>query len=83
MKNYNEKGFVNIGTGIDISIKELTKMLVNIIDYSGNIEFDFTKPDGTPRKLMDISKISNLGWEAKVSLIDGIKKTIEEVSSNF
>ena len=83
MKNYNEKGFVNIGTGIDISIKELTEMLVDIIDYSGKIEFDFTKPDGTPRKLMDISKISNLGWEAKVSLIDGIKKTIEEVSSNF
>ena len=83
MKNYNEKGFVNIGIGIDISIKELTEMLVNIIDYSGNIEFDFTKPDGTPRKLMNISKISDLGWEAKVSLVDGIKKTIEEVSSNF
>lgn len=73
MQNYNEDGLVNIGTGEDISIKELAILIKEIIDYDGEINFDTSKPDGTPRKLMDVSKLSNKGWKYKVKLSDGIK----------
>jgi GDP-L-fucose synthase len=78
LQNYNEKGLVNIGCGTDISIKELAKLIVAEVGYKGELVFDTTKPDGTPRKLMDPSKINNLGWMPKVKLTDGIIKTINE-----
>jgi GDP-L-fucose synthase len=80
LQNYNEKGAVNIGCGTDISIKELAEGIVDIVGYEGEVVFDITKPDGTPRKLMDITKIKKIGWLPKISLKNGLKKTIEEVN---
>jgi GDP-L-fucose synthase len=78
LQNYNEKGLVNIGCGTDISIKELAELIVLEVGYEGQLVFDNTKPDGTPRKILDVSKINALGWRAKVKLKIGIKKTIQE-----
>ena len=78
LQNYNEKGLVNIGCGTDISIKELAELIVAEVGYEGQLVFDTSKPDGTPRKLMDTSKINNLGWNVETSLFDGIKKTVSE-----
>jgi GDP-L-fucose synthase len=72
MQEYNEPGFVNIGVGMDISISELAHMIAEITGYSGTIRFDSSKPDGTPRKLMDVSKIHSLGWQAGIRLREGI-----------
>jgi len=73
MNHYNEKQFVNIGIGQDISIKDLAELIRDVIGYTGNITFDSSKPDGTPRKLMDVSKIHALGWKHKVNLREGIQ----------
>ena len=83
LQNYNEAGLVNIGWGEDISIKELATLIASEVGYIGNLEFDSTKPDGTPRKLMDTNKINNLGWKPSIKLIDGIRKTIAEVAYMF
>ena len=74
-----EKGIsqINIGTGEDLTINELAEIIKNIIGYTGNITYDSSKPDGTPRKLMDVTRIHNLGWKHKTSLEDGIKKSYE------
>jgi GDP-L-fucose synthase len=81
LQNYNEQGLVNIGCGTDVSIKELAEMIVAEVGYEGQLIFDTTKPDGTPRKLIDISKIKNLGWESKIHLVDGVQGTIKEFSN--
>jgi len=73
MQNYNEEGLMNIGTGEDISIKDLALLVKKIIGYLGEINFDATKPDGTPRKLMDVTKLHSKGWKHTVKLEDGIK----------
>ncbi len=73
MNHYNEKQFVNIGIGEDISIKDLAEMIKDVIGYTGNITFDSSKPDGTPRKLMDVSKLHALGWKHRVNLREGIQ----------
>lgn len=78
IQNYNEPGFVNIGVGEDIAIKDLAALIKKIVGYEGEIVHDLSKPDGTPRKLMDVSKLSGLGWKAKTTLEDGIKKVYEE-----
>lgn len=83
LKNYNEQGLVNIGCGADVSIKELAEIIVSEVGYDGKLVFDTTKPDGTPRKLMDVSKINKLGWNAKIELFAGLKKTIYEVKNQF
>jgi GDP-L-fucose synthase len=83
LQNYNEQGLVNIGCGTDVSIKELAEMIVAEVGYTGQLVFDTTKPDGTPRKLMDTSKINSLGWFSKIVLKDGISATIEEIKSKF
>lgn len=83
LQNYNEQGLVNIGCGNDISIKELAELIVAEVGYNGQLLFDSTKPDGTPRKLMDTSKINNLGWEAQINLKVGIIKTLEEIKNKF
>ena len=78
MQNYNEEGLVNIGTGEDISIKDLALLIKDIIGYEGEIKFDASKPDGTPRKLMDVSKLHSKGWHNKIELRDGIKLAYED-----
>lgn len=78
MQNYNEEGLVNIGTGEDISIKDLALLIKDIIGYEGGIKFDTSKPDGTPRKLMDVSKLHSKGWHHKIALRDGIKLAYED-----
>ena len=69
---------MNIGCGTDVSIKELAELIVVEVGYDGHLVFDTTKPDGTPRKLMDTSKINKLGWSPSIGLDEGIKKTINE-----
>ena len=84
LQNYNEPGLVNIGCGTDVSIKELAELIVAEVGYEGQLVFDTTKPDGTPRKLMDISKIKGYGWSPQIDLKTGIKKTVLEfISSNI
>ncbi|MEI8141451.1 MAG: GDP-L-fucose synthase [Chitinophagia bacterium] len=78
LQNYNEQGLVNIGCGNDVSIKELAELIVNEVGYEGQLVFDITKPDGTPRKLMDINKIKKIGWNPVIELQEGVIRTIEE-----
>ena len=78
LKNYNEQGLVNIGCGTDISIKELAELIVAEVGYEGKLVLDTTKPDGTPRKLLNCNKINMLGWRAKITLKEGLIKTINE-----
>jgi GDP-L-fucose synthase len=78
MQNYNEPGLVNIGVGHDITIKDLAFMVKDIVGYEGEIVHDLSKPDGTPRKLMDVSKLHSLGWKEKIELRQGIEKVYEE-----
>jgi len=73
MNTYNEKEIVNVGTGVDLSIGELANEISSIIGYEGQISWDSSKPDGTPQKLLDVSKLRSLGWEASTSLQEGIK----------
>ncbi|MBI2429182.1 MAG: GDP-L-fucose synthase [Ignavibacteriales bacterium] len=82
MNTYDGSEFVNIGTGEEVTILELAEIIKSTVVYGGKLEFDSTKPDGTPRKLLDVSKLHSLGWKAKVSLRDGIKKTIEWYLAN-
>jgi len=77
MINYNESMPLNIGTGKDLSILDLAETIKDIVGFSGSIKWDSSKPDGTPRKLLDVSKVNSLGWQAKTKLSEGIKKTYE------
>jgi GDP-L-fucose synthase len=83
-KKENEKGeiFLNIGTGKDLSIKELANIVKEAVNYQGEIIYDTSKPDGAPRKLLDVSKINNLGWKYKIGLETGIRKTYEWYKNN-
>lgn len=83
MDNYNDELFVNVGSGTDISIKDLALLVKKIVGYEGELVFDTSKPDGTPRKLMDVSRINHLGWQHKISLEEGINKVYEEVKNMF
>jgi GDP-L-fucose synthase len=78
MKSYNDKELINIGTGKDITIRELAETVKRITGYSGALEFDTTRPDGTPRKLMDVSRLHALGWKHRVALEDGISLAYED-----
>ena len=73
MKTYSESGLINVGTGEDITIAEFAKVVARTVGYAGEIVFDHTKPDGTPRKLLDVSKLASTGWRARTSLDEGIK----------
>ena len=79
MQNYNEKGLVNIGVGEDVSIAELAELIKKIVGFEGKLVFDTSKPDGTPRKLMDVSKLHSYGWKARLGLEEGITKVYEEI----
>jgi GDP-L-fucose synthase len=83
LQNYNEAGILNIGWGEDVSIKEIAELIAAEVGYKGGLVFDTTKPDGTPRKLMDTSKINNLGWKPSIKLKDGINRTVKEVIKIF
>ena len=83
LQNFDEAGIVNIGWGEDITIKELAELIATTVEYQGTLVFDSTKPDGTPRKLLDTSKINKLGWDPTITLAEGIKKTILEVQGQF
>ena len=83
LQNYNDQGLVNIGCGKDISIKELAELIVVEVGYKGELIFDNSKLDGTPRKLMDSSKINNLGWKSSISLELGLKNTITEFNKKM
>ena len=74
MNNYSESQFVNIGVGEDITIKELAEKIKVVVGYNGALTFDTSKPDGTPRKLVDVTKLNSLGWKAKISLDEGLRK---------
>jgi GDP-L-fucose synthase len=80
MRNFDEPGPINVGVGNDLSILDLALLVQKEIEYTGNIVHDLTKPDGTPRKLLDVNKLSQLGWQAKISLEDGIRRVCEEYS---
>ena len=83
MNNYNDNEIVNIGTGKDISIKELASTIKKVIGYEGAFRFDTSKPDGTPRKLLNVNKINNLGWKAKTELRTGIELTYKDFLQKF
>lgn len=82
MNNYSDSGIVNIGTGEDIAIKDLTMLIKDIVGYTGEIRHDTSKPDGTPRKLMDVSLLHSLGWKHSIDLPEGIKLVYKEVKDN-
>ncbi|PWG82522.1 GDP-L-fucose synthase [Pararcticibacter amylolyticus] len=83
METYNEPNLINIGTGEDVTIKELALTVKKIIGFEGELEFDTTKPDGTPRKLMDVSKLHSYGWKHKVELEEGIQLAYEDFLSKL
>jgi GDP-L-fucose synthase len=82
MQNYDEEGLVNIGTGEDIAIKDLAILIKNIIGYEGEIKFDTSKPDGTPRKLMDVTKLHGKGWKHTIELQEGIELAYQDFLSH-
>jgi len=81
MKNYNNRQFVNVGFGSDLSIKELALTIKKIVGYEGDLKFDSSKPNGTPRKLMDSSKINQAGWKPKIALVEGITSVYNEIKA--
>jgi GDP-L-fucose synthase len=78
MQHYNDPEFINVGTGEDITITELAQLIMKIVGYEGKIEHDTSKPDGTPRKLMDVTKLNSLGWKAGITLEQGIRKVYQQ-----
>lgn len=83
MKNYNSSEIINIGTGKDLKIRELAQLVKKIVGYSGKIVWDSSKPDGTPKKQLDVTKLFKLGWKPRISLEEGIKKEYEWFLNNF
>jgi GDP-L-fucose synthase len=82
MDHYSEEGLINIGWGRDVTILELAKTIQQKVGYTGALKFDSSKPDGSPRKLLDVSKLTALGWKAKVDLPEGIDRTIDWYREN-
>lgn len=82
MERYHGNDFINVGTGSDVSIRELAEMIADIVGYKGKIVMDPTKPDGMPQKLLDVSKLHNMGWRHKTELQEGIKRTYEDFIKN-
>lgn len=82
MENYNDPGAINVGTGSDITIEDLAHLVKKIVGFEGEIVFDTSKPDGTPKKQLDVSKINGLGWKAKIDLEEGIKQSYSSFLNN-
>jgi GDP-L-fucose synthase len=83
MQNYNEAGLVNIGVGEDITIKDLALLVKKIVGFEGELKFDTSKPDGTPRKLMDVGKLHSFGWKHRINLEEGITSVYKEVKDKL
>ncbi len=83
MDTYDGEDWVNVGTGKDLSIRALAEMICEVVGYTGRLAWDSSKPDGTPRKLMDVSRIHALGWKAQIDLRDGIERVYSEVQGSF
>ena len=83
MHNFDESGFINIGTGHDITIKELALLIQKVVGFEGELVFDTSQPDGTPRKLMDVSKLNSKGWHYQVELEQGIRLVYEDFKNNY
>jgi GDP-L-fucose synthase len=83
MNNYEGNKIVNIGTGQDITISELTDLIAEVVGYTGEVRWDTTKPDGMPRKLLDVSFLYSLGWKQKTSLKDGLRLTYQDFLKNY
>ncbi|MDX2068252.1 MAG: GDP-L-fucose synthase [Haliscomenobacter sp.] len=81
MQTYNEEGLVNVGVGHDLSIKDLALLIRGIVGYEGDIVHDLSKPDGTPRKLMDVAKLTAAGWQAKIGLEEGIRQVYAQLKN--
>lgn len=77
MENYADEGIVNLGVGNDVSIRELVEIVKDVVGFRGELEFDTSKPDGTPRKLVDVTRLTALGWQATISLTEGIRRTYD------
>tara|TARA_R110002110_G_scaffold85816_1_gene223292 strand:+ start:32045 stop:33013 length:969 start_codon:yes stop_codon:yes gene_type:complete len=75
MQNYSDEPFVNIGTGEDISIADFATLVADVVGYSGSFDYDTSRPDGTPRKLVDVTRLTELGWQSKISLREGVERT--------
>jgi GDP-L-fucose synthase len=75
LQSYDAEPIVNIGWGEDITIRQLAELVLSAIGYSGRLEFDSSKPDGTPRKLLDVARLTNLGWKPRIPLKDGVAQT--------
>jgi GDP-L-fucose synthase len=75
MQSYDDAQIINVGTGTDVTIRELAETIARVVGFEGDLAFDATKPDGTPRKLLDVSRLAALGWKAKIALEDGIRST--------
>jgi GDP-L-fucose synthase len=82
MENYNDSGHVNVGTGKDVSIKELALTVKDIVGFNGELVFDSSKPDGTPRKLMDVGKLTKMGWRYRIDLQDGVSSVYKQYSED-
>ena len=83
MDTYSGEEWVNVGTGEDLSIKSLAELICDIVGYTGELDWDTSKPDGAPRKLMNVDRINELGWKASIGLREGIERVYAEVKSTF
>jgi GDP-L-fucose synthase len=83
MDRFDEAGFINVGTGVELSIRQLAELIAQITGFNGSIVFDPTKPDGTPRKLMDVTRLSRAGWKAEIPLEDGIRRVYAGLSNTL
>jgi len=83
MENYSDSIHINVGTGEDVTIAELAELIKKITGYNGKIVYDTSKPDGTPRKLLDVSRLNSLAWRPKYSLEEGLRLTYEWFNKNY
>jgi GDP-L-fucose synthase len=77
LERYDDRAPLNVGTGEDVTIRELAEAVADVVGYTGDMQWDTSKPDGTPRKLLDVTRVKALGWEPQIALKDGIRKTYE------
>jgi GDP-L-fucose synthase len=83
MQEYSEEQFINVGSGVEVSIRELTELVRSVVDFQGDILWDPTKPDGSPRKLMDSSRLFALGWRPEIGLRQGIELAYQDYCSRW